>query len=170
MATRMFQSPQKPKGDCDFILKNFNLFFDIVPITPKAERRLWLQRFLWRFSFFFPFQSPQKPKGDCDLRISFFIAAVISYVPITPKAERRLWQSYRTVQIPCHHSGSNHPKSRKAIVTFFLLFCCQFTMSTSSNHPKSRKAIVTVHITFDKSKLGDGHFQSPQQTKGEWDL
>ena len=41
ISVNKFQSPQKPKGDCDNKLLLFVIVqFPIVPITPKAERRL----------------------------------------------------------------------------------------------------------------------------------
>ena len=46
--TVKFQSPQKPKGDCDYF----------SPISHS-------------FRFFLLFQSPQKPKGDCDFIMAF---------------------------------------------------------------------------------------------------
>ena len=61
-----FQSPQKPKGDCDSVYASAKIAGNVL------------------------FQSPQKPKGDCDLGEFLRRDPELSLVPITPKAERRL--------------------------------------------------------------------------------
>ena len=114
----LFQSPQKSKGDCDFLSS--------VSLSRNRHK----------------FQSPQKPKGDCDLNT--FPAAISIFF------------------------SSNHPKSRKAIVTFNAetIFACK--LQECSNHPKSRKAIVTASI-FQKPPIWGIMFQSPQKPKGDCD-
>ena len=89
-----------------------------------------------------PFQSPQKPKGDCDNTSIHYIQLI----------------NYR----------SNHPKSRKAIVTFTLCSDYLFKNINSSNHPKSRKAIVTTN-QFRFRFYQTIWFQSPQKPKGDCD-
>ena len=93
----MFQSPQKPKGDCD------NIFCSIFRLHD------------------FEFQSPQKPKGDCD----GFVPSSDLYSfqrtfqsPQKPKGDCDTGSVLQRLVIP---TGSNHPKSRKAIVTYLTL-------------------------------------------------
>ena len=112
-----FQSPQKPKGDCDLE-------------RPSEWRQVPSL-----------FQSPQKPKGDCDF---------------VPGRMRDFMKQ-----------GSNHPKSRKAIVTKIGILNIP-KRSTGSNHPKSRKAIVT-RPTSDTRRESPRVFQSPQKPKGDCD-
>ena len=81
------------------------------------------------------FQSPQKPKGDCDNRF-----------------QKTHWEAFYS---------SNHPKSRKAIVTNPLVRLSDFE-SCSSNHPKSRKAIVTLFFPYR-----NGPVQVPITPKAE---
>ena len=88
----MFQSPQKPKGDCDLI-KYFSIFqspnWFQSPQKPKGDCDQI--GYKWNYVCYCKFQSPQKPKGDCD---DYIVIIFIFYT-----------------------FSSNHPKSRKAIVT-----------------------------------------------------
>ena len=116
-----FQSPQKPKGDCDSITDGGNqglCYRFQSPQKPKGDCDYYLNCIYCTYPYLW-FQSPQKPKGDCDCRILILFLAHSSRFqsPQKPKGDCDRWSIMLfTSSFMC----SNHPKSRKAIVTILL--------------------------------------------------
>ena len=165
----MFQSPQKPKGDCDcFNFPKAPNLGNNVPITPKAERRLW-QYLLFHFSVTW-FRVPITPKAERRLWRLCSVLRPIQFsknVPITPKAERRLWH-WKRPPAACDSNRFQSPQKPKGDCDLPHFVKILIHSGSSSNHPKSRKAIVTSQEWQRAS--WDMKFQSPQKPKGDCDF
>ena len=136
-----FQSPQKPKGDCD--LKHlYRQLQDIYGSNHPKSRKAIVTKYICIFNW---------PSSQL--------------VPITPKAERRLWH-FILMKFKGAIERSNHPKSRKAIVTIQSIFnrLTNF-MFQSPQKPKGD----CDSLTFSASSLVRKKFQSPQKPKGDCD-
>ena len=172
-----FRSSNHPKSRKAIVTPNsssVNVTLTVVPITPKAERRLWLYLVVHIDKHVNLFQSPQKPKGDCDLPWHTHFAmpfsgsnhpksrkAIVtistearfrrlSPVPITPKAERRLWPALLRLICagPVQFQSPQKPKGDCDLASSIVAMTSNLMCS---NHPKSRKAIVTRQISAQKT-------------------
>ena len=85
-----------------------------------------------------------------------------------PKSRKAIVTYSKNINNAASSLSSNHPKSRKAIVTFDV-FHSRFPLFCGSNHPKSRKAIVTTIIQPHNMRSKVNKFQSPQKPKGDCD-
>ena len=113
------------------------------------------------------FHSPQKPKGDCDTRSSFKRWQNTASSSNHPKSRKAIVTSLMALTASKIESSSTPPKSRKAIVTPSKTLTQQI-IASSSTPPKSRKAIVTRFFAFFPQQCLMG-FQSPQKPKGDCD-
>ena len=139
----VFQSPRKPKGDCDYSRAQYFTARYASSNPPKSRKAIVTKQFSTMLLSPLLFQSPQKPKGDCDTRSSFKRWQNTASSSNPPKSRKAIVTSLMALTASKIESSSNHPKSRKAIVTPSKTLTQQI-IASSSNPPKSRKAIVTA--------------------------
>ena len=161
-----------PKSRKAIVTWKYRMYLHLTIICsnhPKSRKAIVTAEFCVLFfrQRYFQFQSPQKPKGDCDFNLRALFGKTPNTVPITPKAERRLWHIDECVNFANDAQSSNHPKSRKAIVTSQNTF----DFSQFARVPITPKAERRLWLWTPPAKgcAAARPFQSPQKPKGDCD-